>query len=377
MSSIKGFARILFSGALLLGVAACGPAVEGKAPTAALQVSVMTLEAQALTVSEDLPGRVAALRSAEVRAQVGGIVQHHRFEQGSEVKAGSVLFQINPAPFAAEADSAAAALLRSEAAHTRAAIQVDRLAPLMRAEAVSRQAYDDAVALRDQAAAELAQAKATLARRRLDLRFASVEAPISGRVDQALVSEGALVAPGDSSPMARIQQIDQVYVDVRQSAAALESLRRQAEPTASALAVDILDGEGKPMELSGRILFSGIEVDAGTGDVLLRVLVDNPQRRLLPGMFVRARISRAHYPVALSVPQQAVLRRGNQAIVWVVDTHGRAQPRAIELGELVGRRYRVVSGLSVGEQVAIEGIERLSPDAPVVTRAWQPAAAGH
>lgn len=377
MSSIKGFARILFAGVLLLGVAACGPTAEDKAPAAPLQVSVMTLEAQALTVSEDLPGRVAALRSAEVRAQVGGIVQHRRFEQGSEVKAGSVLFQINPAPFAAEADSAAAALQRSEAAHTRAAIQVDRMAPLMRAEAVSRQAYDDAVALRDQAAAELAQAKATLARRRLDLKFASVEAPISGRVDQALVSEGALVAPGDSSPMARIQQIDQVYVDVRQSAVALESLRRQAEPTASALAVDILDGEGKPMGLSGRILFSGIEVDAGTGDVLLRVLVENPQRRLLPGMFVRARIGRAHYPAALSVPQQAVLRRGSQASVWVVDMHGLAQQRAIELGELVGRRYRVVSGLSVGQQVVIEGIERLSPDAPVVTRAWQPAAAAH
>lgn len=376
MSTRQDFSRSLLLGIVALGLAACGPAPEQEAP-APLQVSLMTLEAQALTVSEDLPGRVAALRSAEIRARVGGIVQRRRFEQGSEVKAGSVLFEIDPAPFAAEVDSAAAALQRNEVAYARAALQVERLAPLMRAEAVSRQAYDDAVAQRDQAAADKAEARATLARRRLDLQFASVEAPISGRIDQALVSEGALVAPGDSAPMARIQQIDQVYVDVRQSAAALESLRRQAGPTASAPAVDILDGEGKPMELSGRILFSGIEVDAGTGEVLLRILVDNPQRRLLPGMYVRARIARAHYPAALSVPQQAVLRRGDQASVWVVDAHGRAQPRAIELGELVGRRYRVVSGLSVGQQVAIEGIERLSPDAPVVTRAWQPAAAGH
>jgi multidrug efflux system membrane fusion protein len=375
MSTRQDFSRILLLGVVVFGLAACGPAAEEEPAAAALQVSLMTLEAHPLTVSEDLPGRVAAFRSAEVRAQIGGIVHRRRFEQGSEVKAGSVLFQINPAPFAAEVDSAAAALQRTEVTLTRATIQVDRLAPLMQAEAVSRQAYDDAVALRDQAAAELAQAKATLARRRLDLQFASVEAPISGRIDQALVSEGALVAPGDSSPMARIQQIDQVYVDVRQSAAALDSLRRQAG--AAALAADILDGEGKPMELSGRILFSGIEVDAGTGEVLLRILVDNPQRRLLPGMYVRARIARAHYPAALSVPQQAVQRRGNQASVWVVDARGRAQPRAIELGELLGRRYRVVSGLSAGEQVAIEGIERLSPDAPVVTRAWQPAAAGH
>lgn len=374
MSTRQGFPGILLLGVVVFGLAACGPTAEEEPAAEALQVSLMTVEAHALTVSEELPGRVAALRSAEVRAQVGGIVHRRRFEQGSEVKAGSVLFQINPAPFAAEVDSAAAALQRTEVTLTRATIQVDRLAPLMQAEAVSRQAYDDAVALRDQAAAELAQAKATLARRRLDLQFASVEAPISGRIDQALVSEGALVAPGDSSPMARIQQIDQVYVDVRQSAA-LDSLRRQAG--AAALAADILDGEGKPMELSGRILFSGIEVDAGTGEVLLRILVDNPQRRLLPGMYVRARIARAHYPAALSVPQQAVLRRGAQASVWVVDARGRAQARAIELGELVGCRYRVVSGLSVGEQVAIEGIERLSPDAPVVTRAWQPAAAGH
>jgi len=225
MSTRQDFPRSLLLGIVALGLAACGPAPEQEA-TPPLQVSLMTLEAQALTVSEDLPGRVAALRSAEIRARVGGIVQRRRFEQGSEVKAGSVLFEIDPAPFTAEVDSAAAALQRSEVVHARAALQVERLAPLMRAEAVSRQAYDDAVAQRDQAAADKAEARATLARRRLDLQFASVEAPISGRIDQALVSEGALVAPGDSAPMARIQQIDQVYVDVRQSAAALESLRR-------------------------------------------------------------------------------------------------------------------------------------------------------
>jgi len=170
--------------------------------------------------------------------------------------------------------------------------------------------------------------------------------------------------------MARIQQIDQVYVDVRQSASALEALRQQVGSARPEVGVDILGSDGKPLGMRGRILFSGIEVDAGTGDVLLRVLVDNPQRRLLPGLYVQARIPRAHYPAALSVPQQAVIRSAGQATVWVVDAQGQAQQVPIEVGELVARRYRVVSGLSTGQQVVVEGIERLSPMSRVVTRPW-------
>ncbi|AGA91824.1 RND family efflux transporter, MFP subunit [Thioflavicoccus mobilis 8321] len=366
---------ILLAGLAVLAMAGCDSAQQAEEAPAPVRVSVMILEASELSVSEDLPGRVAAVRSAEIRAQIGGIVQHRLFEQGAEIEAGDLLFQINPAPFEAEVDSAAAALQRAEAVLARARVQADRLTPLMRAEAVSRQVYDDAVALRDQAAADVAQAKATLARRRLDLQFASVEAPIAGRIDQALVSEGALVSPTDATPMARIQQIDQVYVDVRQSASVLETLRQQVRSDRPELTVEILGSDGKPMGMQGRILFSGIEVDAGTGDVLLRVLVDNPQRRLLPGLYVQARIPRAHYADALSVPQQAVTRTAGQARVWVLDAHGQAQPVAIELGELVARRYRVVSGLSAGQQVVIEGIERLSPDAQVAARPWQPAAA--
>ncbi|MDO9219101.1 MAG: efflux RND transporter periplasmic adaptor subunit, partial [Lacisediminimonas sp.] len=269
---------------------------------------------------------------------------------------------------------AAAAFQRAEAVLARSRVQVERLTPLVQAEAVSRQVYDDVVALREQAAADVAQARATLARRKLDLQFASVEAPIAGRFDQALVSEGALVSPSDATPMARIQQIDQVYVDVRQSASILDTLRQQAGSATPELSVDILGSDGKPLGMRGRILFSGIEVDAGTGDVLLRVLVDNPQRRLLPGLYVQARIPRAHYPAALSVPQQAVTRSAGQASVWVVDAQGQVQPVSIEVGEVIEGRYRVVSGLSAGQQVVIEGIERLSPDAQVATRPWQPAA---
>lgn len=374
MGSKQRHLSILLAGLAALGLAGCDSAPEQGATPESLQVSVLTLQAHELAVSDDLPGRVAAVRSAEIRAQIGGIVQRRLFEQGAEIEAGAVLFQINPAPFKAEVDSAAAALQRAEAVLARARVQVERLTPLVQAEAVSRQVYDDAVALREQAAADVAQAKATLARRKLDLQFASVEAPIAGRIDQALVSEGALVSPSDATPMARIQQIDQVYVDVRQSAAVLDALRQQAGAAAPELGVEILGSDGKPLGMRGRVLFSGVEVDAGTGDVLLRVLVNNPQRRLLPGLYVQARIPRAHYPAALSVPQQAVTRSAGQASVWVVDAQGRVRPVPVELGELVERHYRVVSGLSVGQQVVVEGIERLSPDAQVATRPWQPAA---
>jgi len=302
MGSKQRHLGIVLAGLAVLALAGCDVAPEQSEEAAPMQVSVLTLEAHELAVSEDLPARVAAVRSAEIRAQIGGIVQRRLFEQGAEIQAGAVLFQINPAPFKTEVDSAAAAMQRAEATLARASVQAERLKPLVQAEAVSRQVYDDAVAQREQAAADVAQARATLARRKLDLQFASVEAPIAGRIDQALVSEGALVSPTDATPMARIQQIDQVYVDVRQSASILDTLRQQAGSATPELSVDILGSDGKPLGMRGRILFSGIEVDAGTGNVLLRVLVDNPQRRLLPGLYVQARIPRAHYPAALSVP---------------------------------------------------------------------------
>ncbi|AHE50671.1 acriflavin resistance protein A [Aeromonas hydrophila 4AK4] len=331
----------------------------------------MTLAGEDLVISEDLPARVAAVRSAEIRPQISGIVQRRLFEQGAEIRAGTVLFQINPAPFKADVDSAAAALQRAEAVLARARIQVDRLVPLLRTDAISRQTYDDAVSQRDQAAADVAQARATLARHQLNLQFASVEAPIAGRIDQTLVSEGALVSPTDTTPMARIQQIDQVYVDVRQPASVLDTLREQAGSTVPELRVEILGSDGKPLGMQGHILFSGIEVDAGTGDVLLRVLVDNPERRLLPGLYVQARIPRAHYANALSVPQQAVVRTSGQTSVWVVDGQGQARQIPVKTGELVARHYRIASGLSAGQQVVIEGIDRLTPGAQVIAHPWQ------
>ncbi|MFM4974273.1 MULTISPECIES: efflux RND transporter periplasmic adaptor subunit [Aeromonas] len=374
------FVKQRYAGALLaviaaFGLAGCDGAPQAQDAPAPLQVSVMTLAGEDLVISEDLPARVAALRSAEIRAQISGIVQRRLFEQGAEISAGTVLFQINPAPFKTDVDSAAAALQRAEAVLARACIQVDRLVPLLRTEAISRQTYDDALSLRDQAAADVAQAKATLARHKLNLQFANVEAPIAGRIDQALVSEGALVSPTDATPMARIQQIDQVYVDVRQPASVLETLRQQAGSMAPELEVEILGSDGKPLGMQGHILFSGIEVDAGTGDVLLRVLVDNPERRLLPGLYVQARIPRAHYASALSVPQQALVRTSGQACVWVVDGQGQVQQVPVNTAELVDRQYRIASGLSAGQRVVIEGIDRLTPGVQVIAHPWQPLVA--
>lgn len=353
---------------IALILAACGQA-ETDETTPAPQVSTVLVSSSPLDLAEELPGRVKPLRVAEIRPQISGIVQRRLFEQGREVRAGQPLFQIHPAPFIADRDAAAAALHRAEAALARAQLQAQRLAPLVEADAISRQVYDDAVSQHDLAAADVAQAKATLTRRQLDLKFATVDAPIAGRIDQALVTEGALVSSSDSSPMARIQQIDKVYVDVRQPAASLESLQQALEqPAGNGLPVTILRSNGEAYENHGRILFSGINVDAGTGDVLLRVLVDNPKRQLLPGMFVRARIPLARYADALTVPQQAVVRLGGKAHVWTIDAQNLAHLTPVQLGELVDRHYRVVLGLSKGQRIAVEGMERLADGAEVTPR---------
>lgn len=364
--------------ALMLG--GCDSAQQGEAQPAPVQVSVLTLTSQTVDVSEDLPGRVVAFRTAEIRPQVSGIVQRRLFEQGADIKAGAALFEIDAAPFKAEVQTAAAALKRAQAVLARAHIQAERLQPLVSAEAISQQVYDDAASQREQAAADVAQAEAMLARKRLDLKFAAVSAPISGRIDQAQVTEGALVASTDSTPMATVQQIDQVYVDVRESATSLERWRHvlgsQLTTGADGVPVQVLDSSGKAYGLSGKILFSGISVDAGTGNMLLRVQVDNPNRQLLPGMYVLARVPRAHHTNALSVPQQAVLRRDGQASVWVLGEGERVHRVPVVLGELVDRQYRIVGGLRAGQRVVIEGIDRLAEGATVNARPLQADAVG-
>lgn len=353
---------------LLSTLIGCSPHADLEVRAPAPLATVETVQPVQFALNEDLPARVAPVRIAEIRPQVSGIVRRRLFEQGAPVRAGQALFEIDPAPFRAEEQTAAAALRKAEAVLARAGAEAERLEPLVKADAVSRQVYDDAVSQHEQAAADVAQARATLSRRRLDLRFATVTSPISGRIDQALVTEGALVASGDSTPMARVQQIDQVYVDVRRPAASLDDLRQAmaARPSRDGgLPVTLLRSDGSPDDLTGRLLFSGITVDTDTGDVLLRVLVDNPKQRLLPGMFVRARVPLARFDAALTVPQQAVVRVAGKPHVWTVNAQAKAQFSAVDLGELSEGRYRVMSGLVAGQKVVVAGLERLAEGAQV------------
>ncbi|MCO7016752.1 efflux RND transporter periplasmic adaptor subunit [Vibrio paracholerae] len=340
-------------------------------------VTTTTTQPQQLDVYEELPGRVKAVRVAEIRPQVAGIVQHRLFKQGAEVKAGQSLFQIEPVPFAAEVDTAKANLQRAQVTYQRALDKEQRLKPLVEADAISRQEYDDVVLQRDQAAAEVAVAKATLTRRELDLKFANVKAPISGLIEQTLVTEGALVSSTDATPMTRIQQIDQVFVDIRRPASSLEAMREalaansDGEPSIAGTKIEILRSNGTPYQVKGEILFSGINIDEGTGDVLLRVLVDNSQRLLLPGMFVKAKVLYSSYDNALMVPQQAVTHLAGAPHLWSIDQEGYAHLKPVKLGELIDGQYHVKSGISKGENIVIEGKERLEDGILVDQRKWE------
>ncbi|WFN56573.1 efflux RND transporter periplasmic adaptor subunit [Dickeya lacustris] len=355
---------LVLCGALLSGCDT--PEETPVAPPPAVTVKPVTTGS--ITLKEELPGRVTALRTAEIRPQVSGIIQHRLFEQGAEIQAGQPLFQINPAPFKADVDSASATLQRARSVLNRAQIQVNRLKPLLSSGAISQENYDDAIAQRDQATADVAQANATLARRQLDLKFATIDSPIAGRIDQALITEGALVSSTDTTALARVQQIDQVYVDVRQPASTLEPLRDMLARRASeGVAVDILRSDGQPYPVRASMLFSGITVDASTGDILVRILVDNPQRQLLPGMFVRARLPRGHYDDAILIPQQAVTHSDGVAKVWVIDEQRKAQAVAVTLGEQLHQQYRIQEGLRPGQLVVVEGGDRLSEGIAVTT----------
>lgn len=354
-------------------LAACTQAEAPPPPPEAALVSTTRVVSGPVRLEDELPGRVAAMRSAEIRPQVGGIVQKRLFEQGAEVREGQPLFQINPAPFKAEVESAEAALKRAMTALERARLQVERLEPLVEADAVSRQLYDDAVSQRNQAAADVAQARATLARRQLDLGFATIRAPISGRIGEEMVTEGALVNTLDATPMARIQQIDQVYVDVRQPASMLETLRKSAgRPSAVDSRAAILDAQGKPYPVKAEILFSGINVDAGTGDVVLRIRVENTGRHLLPGMYVRARVPQGGTTEGILVPQQAIVRTADGlSRVWVIDGDGKARQRGVQLGKVVDGHYLVSSGLAAGDTLVVEGLDRLKDGDGVTAQPWK------
>ncbi|WP_250890163.1 efflux RND transporter periplasmic adaptor subunit [Sphingobium nicotianae] len=359
-----------------LALSACSGDAPPPAPPPP-DVSVVRVAPSQMAVADELPGRVVAFRVAEIRPQVNGVIQRRLFEQGTEVRAGQPLFQINPAPFRADTNSAAAAVQRAQAALARANLQEKRLAPLVKADAVSGQDYDDVVATRDQAAADLAASRADLARRQVDLGFATVRSPISGRIDQAVFTEGALASMTSEQPLATVQQIDRVYVDVRQPAARLEMLREAARAgtAAQGAPVEIVSSDGRALAVKGRLLFSGISVDPSTGEVVARVEVPNADRALLPGMFVRARLPRLAIPDALTVPEQAVQRDpSGKASVSVVGKDGKVAPRSVETGDTRDGKVIVTSGLKAGETVIVEGQDRVRPGAVVKAQPWRGAA---
>lgn len=362
MLAIKNFSLLLFVVAISAALAGCDDGVNTNNEPDAPQVAIEVVRPQILSVHETLPGRVNALRTAEIRPQVSGIIQHRLFEQGAEVKKGSPLFQINAAPFDAEVASAHAGLQRAQAANDKAQQQAARLRPLVKSEAISRQSYDDAVANARQAEADVAQASATLRRRQLDLSFATVEAPISGRIDQTLVSEGAYVTASDTTPLARIYQTDPIYVDTYQPAEVYNALRKQVanqQGSTNGLPVQVFLPDGTVYKQPGRILFSGIAVDTGTGNVMVRIEVSNSDRELLPGMFVRVKIPRQHYEDALMVPQQAVSRQEGKPVLWVVDEQHKARQINVGVGELADGKYRITGGLPAGSRVVVRGMEKL------------------
>lgn len=355
---------------LALCLAGCDSKADSGTETPPALVKVITIQPETVVIADDLPGRVTAFRTAEIRPQVGGIIEKRLFEQGSEVTNGQNLFQIDAAPFKADVDSAAAVLQRMEAGLQRSQTKFDRASQLIDTKAISREAYEDAQAELAQAQANVAEARATLQRRRLDLSFATVRAPISGRIGQALVSEGALVSASGATALAVVQQIDRVYVDVRQPASQIDVIRAAEKSgqlaDASKVPVVLLAASGKPYPVTGRALFSDISVDPGTGNVTVRVEVANPERVLLPGMYVRARLPRGVRHDALLVPQEAIIRdlTGRPQLI-IVDDKKEGTYRDVELGETIAGRTIVTQGLKAGETVVVQGQDRVQDGTPL------------
>ncbi len=367
---------LIASSALL---AACiDQAGAGKAPASPppAEVAVVTVAPQRLALTTELPGRLEAARIAQVRARVPGIVLQRTFREGSDVKAGEVLFRIDDAPFQASHQSAQAALAKAEANLAQVSLKAQRYAALVEIGAISKQDYDDINAMQKQAAADVATAKAALATARLNLGYATVTAPITGRIGRAQVTEGALVGQNEATPLAMIQQLDPIYVTLTQSSAEVLQLRQalaagQFKGVGNNEArVSLLMEDGRPYPHPGKLLFSDMTVDESTGAVILRAEFPNPDRMLMPGLFVRAQLEQAVSESAITVPQQAVQRSANGASVMVVDAGDKVVARPVRADRSQGDAWIVSEGLQAGDRVIVEGLQKARPGAMVKTVAW-------
>lgn len=345
------------------------------------QVAVITVKAEDVPITNDLPGRIAATRVAEVRPRVSGIVVERVFEQGSQVKEGDVLYRIDPAPFQVQVDSAEATLRRAKAVQTQARVDSERQEQLKKSNVASAQAYDDAIAKLAQADADVAIAQAGLETARLNLQYADVKAPISGRIGRALITEGALVSANGTENLATIQQLDPVYADFTQSATDLIRLRKALQDGAlmadnNSADVKLMLDDGTEYPHPGKLLFSEAAVDETTGQVTLRGEFPNPDGDLLPGMYVRVLIEQGIEKGAVLVPQQAVQRDSSGgALVYVVSADNKAGIRNVRVGRASGTRWVITDGLKGGEKIIVEGFQKVQPGAEVVPSEWDPNAA--
>ncbi|MFW1956197.1 efflux RND transporter periplasmic adaptor subunit [Acinetobacter guillouiae] len=369
---------VVLSGSALTGCNRSGNAEAEQAQQATpAKVSIYTVQQQDIHLIENLPARVQAYRISEIRPQVGGIIEKVLFTQGSEVKAGQPLFKINSEILQADVNSNQALLAKAQAEVVRLKTQQERYRQLLPSNAISKQEFNNTEAAYQQALAEVAQTKAALARQNLNLRYATVRAPISGQIGKLLVTEGALVSTSDTNPMALVHQLDKVYVDVKQSISEYEQLQDRLNDGSllqrGGAEVSISNSQGKLYPVTGKILFSDTSVDPNTGDVTIRVEVNNPQRKLLPGMYVRVGLNRASQPNALLVPEQAVQRDiSGQAQLMIVKANQTAETRPVSLGQLYKGFYVVNSGIKAGEKVIVEGHDRIQqPEQPLKITQWK------
>jgi membrane fusion protein (multidrug efflux system) len=359
----------LWGGLLLVG---CDGQTKSALPRPVPEVAVVTVQPQEVVLTTELPGRTAAFRVAEIRPQVNGLIEKRMFTEGSDVTAGQTLYRIDAAPFQATLDNAQAALNRSEANLHTIRLRAERLKELLADKAVSQQDYDDAAAALKQTEADIQYWKAMVNSARINLGYCRVNAPISGRIGRSNVTEGAIVTAYQPVPLATVQQLDPMYVDVPQSTTDLLRLKNllkngkldQNGPSQKKVGLLLADGTAYPWK--GTLQFRDVTVEPSTGTVALRVVFPNPQHILLPGMFVRTVVKEGVDKQAILIPQQAVSRdpKGNP-LALVVDSQNKVEQRQLELDRAIGNKWLVISGLAPGERVIVEGILKVRPGATV------------
>ena len=348
------------------------PSVGGPPPATTPEVGVMTVATAPVTLTMELPGRISPYLIAEVRPQVGGIIQKRLFTEGSDMKAGQVLYQIDSATYQAAYASAKASLARAEANLATVRLKANRFRELVAIKAVSQQEYDDAGALLKQVEADVAVSQAAVETAHINLDYTSVKAPISGRIGRSTVTDGALVTASQTAPMATIQQLDPVYVDVTQSSAEILRLKRNLANSeikgknGDQAKVKLLLEDGSSYPQEGTLKFSEVAVEQATGSVTLRALFPNPNQLLLSGMFVRAILEEGVKEEGILVPQRGVTRNpAGNAMVMVVGAEEKVEPRVIKVARTVGDNWLVSDGLKVGDRVILEGIQKARPGTQV------------